>query len=106
VKASGLVVRLLPLLCLLFLFGACSATPRVSTPTERAEAIDLLATAEVALEAAIASGAVRAEDVQAARTTVTDLRAEIEQSEFVPVAWSGLLKRATALSIRWVAQKG
>jgi hypothetical protein len=101
---------MLALFCMAMLLCSCGSSPELSTPqvstaAERATAFDLLSTAEVALEAAIVSGAVRPEDVKAARDTVADLRTEIEQSEFVPVSWSTLLKRATALSLRWVVPR-
>jgi hypothetical protein len=88
------------------LLAACSATPRTSTADEREVAYGLLATAEAALEIAIAAGAVEPDDVKPAREDIAAVRKLVDDSAAVPVTWSTILARATTLSVRWIAAKG
>ncbi len=84
---------------------ACTAISeyRVTTPAERAQANELLAQFEVALETAIAAGAIRPEHVPLARNDIAGLRELITQSETIPTTPSVMLARILGLTAKWLA---
>lgn len=84
---------------------SCATPARTTTADERANLTSLLNKAELALEAAIATGAVRAEDAPHARDDVKELRKMIADSATIPTSIGDVQDEIAKLALRWVLAK-
>lgn len=88
------------------LLASCSASPRVSTPTERQTALAALTVVDVGLAAALAAGKITPAMHVQATGQVNELRVYVMNSEHEPVQWADMFARIAALALAWVPVKG